>query len=893
MPSLQHGPGAPLLSPFPRYLVRYTPRAISELDCLRSSRLLGLLTVAERTRAEALQLREEVEALLFRRIGEMLKGPDRYQLLRVRRRLHQEKPLRREEVGLLTSDPDCSTRWEAYTAASRHWTCAAHAFRLGYDRELRRSLLEIRRLSRVSPTPGALALASPTLSEALAAARLRDETPELDKLHVSLARYVYRACTKTSPFSAFTVVSEGLTDAAGLRRPPTFELRRGPKGARRVALTGYLQEAVWEHAASSTDLRPHIACVLNPTIIKEGASVAWYFTVGSNGVTRRMVAPEWLCDLIQRLSGGPTTVHRVHEALGEVADLDSAASEVVATQLLRAGFLVLEPPASALDHDWSRRMASWFGDLAGAEPIAELLDRLEGMAECIRVGGAWERVDLLTESEAIVVETLGEAQLRTFFDPILPPGRRDLPTVGARSDGRLGRGSLFYEDVRGERTLDVPEEALRSLCTSLDSLAEHCVLLNPTVTARKGFVRLARRRFGEGARVPLMQLFHEVQRYRHAAAEAGDSGDDQAWQFPEGKEVLSEQVQRSTAWSHDIAEAAAQAGGLDRLDRVYLRLQDLEAGAHHLKGWWHRPNAVSRGATVQVGRAEDGSWSWVMHAPVVQRGHGGLFSRFLPILSEGFTEELRDWNRGLPYGEFLVENTDGSRFNGNAHPRLVEVDIAMPNGNHRRHGAAALPLSEIDLCLLDDDAFLMERGTDRMVVPCHLGFQVKGRDAAFELLDAFSPDGIVYMQALLEKVNAKWRSLHGRDGTEAPRITYGDSLVVQRRRWNLSPEMIERAATLSAPEWFATLHRWSRARTLPEVVFYRVPARKTIAQRRFRKPQYLAFDDPLACEMFRNVAANSEGAELRLEEALPRAEALPRTPAGHHSTEISVSWYVQ
>lgn len=888
-----------MLQTFPRYLVRYTPRAVTELDCLRSERLERLAHELDLRRVEADRARERLEDELYRRIGSLPRGPERFELLAVRRRVHQRKKLRANEQALIAAHSAVAAAWREYQAATRRSEETEKLFCDTYDADLRKAVSDMRRLAEVPTTAAALALASPTLFEALLAVRDPGQRRGVDKVDGSLARYVYRACTKTSPFSTLTVVSEGrLRRVDGTESPGRLILREDGAEVRNVSMTGFLQEAIWEHASLSPRLRDQMPCSMNPTISSDAQAVSWYTTIGNQEVIRRMRPPQWLGAFTHRLIERRTvSVREARELLTAVSPLEPPAAEETILQLLRAGLLISDPPASSLDDDWPRLTRSWFQALARSEPeaapIAGLLATLEDIASRLPHATPVERIELITAAERDVVRVLGGTRIPRFYERPPRPGDRRTPTVGKRGNGRLSREALFYEDVKGALTLDLSAPEVGALCESLDELARRSVLLNPSVTARKGLALLVERRFGRDARIPFMEVFKQVQAHRLEAVASDEDGDEDRWEYPEAREVLAEQTRRAAAWFEAVADAAERSGGFQDPASIQLSLADVQAGEQHLEGWIDAPRARSRAATVQVGRRDDGSTYWVMHAPVITEGLGRTFSRFLPVLPREFTEELREWNARLPFGADLVENVDGSRFNGNAHPWLVPAEIAVPNGNYRRVGPGTVPIADLDVRLHEGRIELVERGTDRVRIPCHLGFQNRGRSAAFELLSAFSPDGSVYLYALLEKLNARWRSIHGREEDDtAPRITFERDLVLQRRRWSLPLGLVQRARELPPGEWFRELNRWRRAEQLPGRAFYRVPVRKGDTHRKHRKPQFLAFNDPLGCELLRAVAATA-GREVRMEEVLPTAEQMPSGPRGQHSIEVTVCWYVQ
>lgn len=872
------------VAPFSRVLLRLAPRDFRDLDGLKCD-LRPLSRRLDRAVALHREAKARLSDLLYDRIGDLPRsGDERYDLLDVRRRAHNDRELDEEQVELLKGYPRAHEVWKEVREADERLAGLRRSFRERHAGAMDAAAEEVTGLWDDAELREGLAAATPDLFQAV---DLDGDGIPSKKALRSLSRYLYRAYAKVSPFSTFTVVgAAALGEDRGDGEP--WRLRHADRSARSVSVNASLAAAVWEEALATPEIRSRLACRVNPTARRDGGEVRWYVNVENREAIRSLRAPGWWDAFVRGRDEGEE-VADVVDGLAAAADLDREEAEGTVARLLEAGLLVAAPPVGVVEPDWPRKLERRFAELAEDVPAAarlrDLLARVREVAGALASAGAERRVALARETADEVLDVLGrgaEADGR-FLERPSGPGGESRP-----GGGGLGQQALFYLDVAGDHTMTVPRDRMAALCRSLNRLADRAALLTPVAVQRKALAAYVERSHGEDASVPLLEVFEDLQRFRHRQIADPDAGKVPEWAFPGTEDLVEEQSDRVTSWCRAVAASAVERGRSADDRSVTIDERDLRAGDDALEGWLRPRRPTSRSATVQLGRRGDGTAFWTLHHPTVAEGHGRSFSRFLPVLPERFGRELRAWNRGRPYGDRLVENVDGSSYTGNAHPPLVPMEVEMPGGSHRREGAELVSVDRLAVRVREGRPELIRRSGERPLVTCDLGFQTRGRSSIFELLSLFARDGHVYLHALLEEIGRLWRD-RGEDRLRrSPRILFGDRIVLRRSRWRLPARLSESARDTEPWRWFRRLRRWRERTGIPGRVFFRVPRRRGGSGGQ-RKPQYLCFDDPLACELLRRTAGAAEGA-VQVTEMCPRPEQLPSGPAGRHALELSVTW---
>ena len=880
---------------FPYALVRYSPFDSMAIASARRPSLAAHARYIHHVDTQANAAVAIATATLHEQIGALQGRRERFPLLAIRRRLHKRQLLDDAHHRLLANYPSVTVACNEATELLRRQASASAKFSNKYDVALTKSLSAIYELSSPEPFRAALALASPSLFAATTGRRENNcSSVKPIRSAISLARYVYRAYTKTSPFSSFTMLSMAVLRQTTVGKH--MVLLESAEGGQRISVNSLNFDLLWEGLISMPSIRSHVGCRVNPTICCTPTRVSWYVSVHNKDLLNNLKAPPpWMIAFLDRLADDRNSMLSPEEAttlLREVSPLTHSRAGEYVKRLLQTGLLVFEPPARPTDSDWLTQIEQWLQSVPEdtSQPILCTLSAIRSLTAHLAGADPDGRAAVIAEGEE-KLSLLNRHQLGGVFWELdrssLQQGNRR--SMAAYQSRRFLR-PVFYEDVRGSLALDVSLPRIERLCAVLHALAERCTLLAPHAVGRKALANFMSKRFGGESDIRFLALLDAVQAHRReVAAVHGASG----WTLFDAKEVMGQQSRRLAAWTQKVAKSVlARASRKASDEPVALTLDDMDAANEHVGHWLPRDRPTSYSATLQVGMSAGGKAVWVMNDPTLWNGFGRVVSRFLPLFPDSVAKTFGAWNAAALGGEnLLVENVDGSRFNGNIHPEIVAREIALPGTGVPTSSKRPVCISDLSIRRRGDDLALVDRKTERRVLICDVGFQTHGRSTVFELLNYFVTGGPIMFQALLEEINRQWKA-----ATQAvaagPRIVLEDEVVVQRSTWTVPPYVRDAASVATPSEWFRKVNEWRQTTGLPDQGFFRIPsAAADQSSRTFRKPQYLAFDDPVACELFRSAARSDEGV-LQFVEMYPDLNMSPIGPGDiHHVTELGVTWY--
>ena len=444
---------------FPYALVRYSPFDSMAVVSARRPSLAAHARYTHHVDTQASAAVAIATATLHEQIGALQGRRERFPLLAVRRRLHKRQLLDDAHHRLLANYPSVTAACNEATKLLRRQASAAGKFSNKYDVALTKSLSAIYELSSPEPFRAALALASPSLFAATAGRRHNDSSSVKPiRSAISLARYVYRAYTKTSPFSSFTMLN-----IAVLRQVTAgnnMVLQKSAEGGQHFSVNSLNFDLLWEGLISVPSIRGHVRCRVNPTMRCTSAGMSWYISVHNKDLLNSLKAPPpWMIAFLNRLGGDRSsmlTPEEVATLLREVSPLKSRADKYV-MRLLQTGLLVFEPPARPTDSDWLKQMERWLQSVPddASQPILRTLSAIRSLTAHLAGADPEGRAALIAEGEE-KLSFLNRHQLGGVFWQMdhssLQQGNRR--SLAAYRSGRFLR-PVFYEDVRGSLALDV------------------------------------------------------------------------------------------------------------------------------------------------------------------------------------------------------------------------------------------------------------------------------------------------------------------------------------------------------------------------------------------------------------------------------------------------------
>ena len=873
-------------------VVRYSGLPLESLAGLCSSDLAGAAHAVVRAQDDVARAVSHFDEALFRVIGIVRHTEERRDLIRIRRRIRHGRRLRVHEAKFLERYPESQATHASLISQLKREEKAREEYQEAYRRSAVASVGILQGLCDNHIIRAGIAQASPDMFEAMRAWQTRRRrSAKVDSVVASLARYVYRSVAKVSPLATLTMIGACVLED-GVATPPTL-LYHGPM-KQSLTINGYLKRAIWEAACSLPTVRDHLRWRANPTICREGDIITWYVHVGNREAIRRVPIGDTTNQTLNALKTKGTDGVAPLDLVKAIAD-DSECPQANAVsrveQLMQTQFVVPIAPKHLVQEEWEVGMARWLRTLPNAGEKARTLASLaSALAEMCRTTVASTpagRIVALTRAHITVEDALnGPSASTRFWDP--PPVAEGVRERRERSSSvRFSRRTIAYQDVRGPLRGVVNRTDVLRLCDNLERFVGKCTLMAPSHVHRLALVDFIERRFGRRP-VPVVALIREVQAYRSTVMQRVSQG--QEWTLFGADGVVERHGNCLDGWVKAVSKHALDAASCS--DPIRIGESTLRAGDGFLRDWpiEHR---TSRSVTVQVGEARGRRVVWTLHNPVIMDGFGRSLGRFLYLLPKECTDAVRRWNAKFAGKDRVIENLDGSPFTGNRHPPLTDGAIDLTGHYYYRNLDQDVPLTEIVVDVRSGEPRFVDKRSGERLLICDLGVQTRGRSSAYEILRCAVPWGPVYYQALLAGISNAWcRRNTDRGDQIGPRIELDGDIVLQRRRWAV-PSWLRQAANTATPsEWMLALAKWQIREHLPDTVFCRTPLRREDRVTRHRKPQYMAFGDPVACELFRRVAGSST-TNLRVEEMYPTREMLPRGPAGRYATEVSVTWYTE
>ena len=850
---------------------------MGELESLEAVESMAGYRALRRLEIELEGLRPALTDALFEAIGGLEDKDVRTALLRLKRDVHNLRPfdVSRFEKVRETVRRKTARELERFNELIHHLGEARNLFETSFSAELVRIRRRFQDAVGTEDFRKGLLLASSTLFDELrryARASPRAPGAKARQIERSLLRYYARAVVKTTPFSTFCAIVPGRFPTGGEPSPEPLGFAGDPRRKwSSIRLNKVVYPLLVQELKARPEVRRRLRVDLNPTLRRVDTRWSFLAEVDRQEVFQHL-APnpvlDLLCDLLTRR--GSLLLEDLVEGLLENVDASQEQMAAYADRLLDAGFLRFRLGIREQDVDWDRRLRRLLegpDDEHARRTVAFLREYRRG-AETYATAPIEQRRGLLTSLSALA---------DSHFESL------------EGKDWAAGT-SVLFEDAGSHTSLALDLGDLGELA------AEYVRLTLPFIWIVGEQVNM-RHFFGShyGSRsVALLRFYEDYYREHfkdHLAAvrEAEEGGDKTAAEQlanPFGLELVAQLNHARRRFEQRIRElwqAAPEA------EEIVLERHDLEAAAEGLSPEepcrsvslfvQHVPNLVAQG--------EDG-----LVLSEYLAGFGKYFSRFLHLLPDEVTQDLRASNRRLTGAE-LAEVCGEASFNADLHPPLLGAEIAYPTAE----GGAAEEQVPVSNLVVEPDPHrplrvrLRDTATGREVVPVDLGFlSPRLRPPLFQLLSRMTPATAFLPNLPEEPENGSREQVIYR-----PRVTYRGRLVLARRRWTLPRSLFPgRRRKEAEADYFLRVQRWREQLALPEEVFVRVlhkaPSRPSARKPRehLDKPQYVDFRHPLLVDLFSRMGENLDDFRVVLEERLPGRDQLVAWGEERFVTELVV-----
>jgi hypothetical protein len=902
---------------FEDFVCRVAALPVSCTQELHSAKCRNLLDDAYALSERITDLRERTSNVLYAAVSGPRDRDERRDLINARRRLFNEKPLsprERASIFKCLSSTDVTVIEELAQLldirnALRQQLKEAFASELDLARSRLRNTIDDGSLRS-----GILA-SSESLYQAMSLYRNRPHAlspGELLKTERGILRYVTRASMKATPFSTLCSILSGRFvvdgDNSAHCTPRTADYRslriEGPKEQiRAIRLNKRLYGVLRDNASRHAELRLHLDIELNPTLKREPAEFVFLFVGAGREVFQRVERNELLDLVVEMVASERTTLSRLAARIAERPEVEATHEDAIEfiNKLLAAGLLRFFfgiPEQEAVWHDSFAVIMERSGLELGRQ-IADDLRRLGGVADNYSRASAEGRPPILEEAQEAIANLMRGHNL---------PDAKWI-------------GPIFFEDASANAHATM--RWTPALARVFDDLRRYVGLTRRLSQTRTDLAVLRRffdERYADStAPIPLLQFYEDFHRdfqkehLIRAAKEAAGAGDpDYNVANPYGLEIVANTFAARDRIARLIA--ATQNRNADSIE-VSISLDDLldcvknvpDIGDEH----------VSVGMFLDLVEPEDGSSSprVVLNKAHYVDGFGRFFSRFLHVLPESITQNLRTTNASR--SESIVAEIGGDgNFNPNLHPPLLPWAIAYPTTEAGEDNILAVTELAVTRRKERSDALsLWHVPSGREVTPVDLGFQSRdGRPALFQLLGRFSPAG----QFTLTLPGQSPRHVSGNEEPipqvrHLPRVVLNDTIVVARRCWMVPSEVLpKRAAEVTDDEWFAQVDEWRKHHGLPEEVYLRIrqhrrstgvepgqPQDKIVVppsawrgQRNLAKPQYINFGSPILLGLLTHTLKELPSFVAVFEERYPSGDQITDWNDERHVVELLVEFDV-
>jgi hypothetical protein len=436
----------PAINLFPLAVIRRAGISFAALDSLAWEGTAAEMEFEKRTQIAA-ACRESLLQALDQALLDLPAGSPRLAIYNVRKAVYQGKTPR---VSLNLLPQPLKDTAEPWRAARVNLDAQKNTLKNVYHEALSAGFHQMQSLAEDSDIQAALLYASHDLLKQLPALQKKPTETWRKKekqTALTLARYVARAASKTTPFSRFGMV--GLQQAHASETDFSDHKRAVSPN---VALLPAIYDALLQQPVFFRALRVQ----LNACITRNSNLYIWLYYNGTEEGFQQSAGTPTLNALVRRLLelGRSAPFETISDYLQSFTDANPAALETWLLDLTDTGFLEWVWPENGLSASWAGNLYQYLGSLP-AEPIvvdtALLLQWLRTTARTLPYLDAPAGLQALKDAWL---------QVQAYFERYKVPCP-DIP---------LER--LFYEDVAYSQPVIVPETDLSAWATQLENLRQ-------------------------------------------------------------------------------------------------------------------------------------------------------------------------------------------------------------------------------------------------------------------------------------------------------------------------------------------------------------------------------------------------------------------------------------
>ncbi|PKV52597.1 lantibiotic biosynthesis dehydratase-like protein [Aquimarina sp. MAR_2010_214] len=715
------------------------------------------------------------------------------------------------------------------------------------------------------------------------------------RLEYSLLRYMTRMYFKTSPFSTFTHL--GLCDL--VEKEDVYTLARG-EVCSKIRLNNDIFDYLKRLLVLDPEINEQLYLQLNPTIHEKDKKISFLINFHNLESFQSIANTGSIKLLLQTVKeSGSIRMHEFIEKLQESIEGNSRQIKEYILKLIEIGLLEFDFQTSGIDPDWSLKLLSFLRKIdSPSHALKKTISVLEKQSTCCEMYASSN-----TNKRSIILEEMFQEfnVLFEFFLESMNIFKKDykdykeqykkiFDTEKFRKHPyilpSLTTEKLIYEDSFIENRGKVSKVLLTKIIEDVNCLIKLLQPLDSFQEERNRIKSFYLNQYGENSETNLLD-FYELY-YTHIKKPQQDHKESDEY-LDKHQENYNDTYRK---WIEDFKQIIKPA--INEADTEICI--DQEMIYTMLKQWkTHRKTTlVSRAMFTQVFHNK-GNFQAVINS--VSQGLGRAVGRFLHLFDPEVSGDLKMFNIQNSKGVLFMELSDGSYFNANSHPPLLDYEIKIPDGHTSLPMDSQIAVKDI-LVYYDknsEEVCLKHSISGKRILPFDLCLQsLDHRSKLYQLLACFSPDQSVSFRPIQRAVQEllfddKERSPK-REIYYFPRLVYNKQIILKRRRWSvLTTSIPQKGEQQSDADYFLSINHWRQKHNLPNQIFLYLRANSATKGEGAAddyKPQYIRFDTPLLIVLWNKLLKRAKE-YIYFEEMSPDTEILKEQPVN----ELLVQWY--
>lgn len=717
------------------------------------------------------------------------------------------------------------------------------------------------------------------------------------RLEYSLLRYLTRMYFKTSPFSTFTNL--GVCNL--IEKEDAYTLAKGE-----IQSKIRLNNGIFDYLKTLLILHPEINeylyLKLNPTIQTTEDKVS--FLINFHNLESFQNIPhtgviQLLLEIVKQKDS--LRMYEFIEKLQESIAGNPKEIKEYLLKLVEIGLLEFDFKTSGIDPDWSSKLLNFLRQIkSSSQSLKQTILVLEKQHVCCEIyatSNTKERSTILEEmfkDFSMLFEHFLENM--NIFKKDYKAYKENYKSLFASEKLKkhlyvlpsLTTEKLIYEDSFIKERGEVSKTLLTAVIKDINSLIDLLQPLDSFQEERNRIQSFYIDYYGKKAEINLLDFYNLY--YLHIKKSQQDLKNDNTDRYIDEHQENYNQTYRK--WIEDFKCILKPIIDKNK-DEIHIDTNILKTMQEQWKNNRKTP-LISRGMFMQVFYVEN-NFQVVVNS--ISQGMGRASGRFLHLFNPNITKDLKTHNVQNSKESLFMELSDGSYFNANSHPPLLDHEIKIPDGHTSLPIESQIAVKDIRVYFDEDiqEVCLKHSVTGKRILPFDLCLEsLDHRSKLYQLLSYFSPDQTIsfrpIQKAVQELLFDTKKTSTKQEIYYFPRLIYNKQIILKRRRWSVLTESIpKKGEQQSDADYFLSINQWKQKHNFPDQIFLYLRANSTTkeqGQADDYKPQYIQFDSPLLMILWNKLLKKAKE-YIYFEEMSPDTETLKEQPVN----ELLVQWY--